>query len=95
VSWVSCHGTNVVSDETSSAPSRRRHDKMHTSGAVVVPLCGPCSTGTSGKKTGTATITPALMTAFKKHLLYVNVHTGKNPNGEIAASSPSANRLTH
>jgi hypothetical protein len=68
---------------------------MHTSGAVVVPLCGPCSTGTSGKKTGTATITPALMTAFKKHLLYVNVHTGKNPNGEIAASSPSANRLTH
>lgn len=53
------------------------------SGAVVVPLCGPCSTGTSGTKTGTATITAALISAFKKHLLYVNVHTTKNPNGEI------------
>ena len=49
------------------------------SGNVVVPLCGPCKSPV----TGTATITPALMTAFKKHLLYVNVHTAKNPNGEI------------
>jgi hypothetical protein len=49
------------------------------SGNVVVPLCGPCTSG----MTGTATITPALMSAFKKHLLYVNVHTAKNPNGEI------------
>jgi hypothetical protein len=23
------------------------------------------------------------LSAFKKHLLYVNVHTAKNPNGEI------------
>jgi CHRD domain-containing protein len=49
------------------------------SGNVVVPLCGPCTSG----MTGTAMITPAEMTAFKKHLLYVNVHTAKNPNGEI------------
>jgi CHRD domain-containing protein len=49
------------------------------SGAVVVPLCGPCTSG----MTGTATITAALKTDFKKHLLYVNVHTAKNPNGEI------------
>ncbi len=48
-------------------------------GAVVVPLCGPCTSGV----TGTATITPALLAAFNKHLLYVNVHTAKNPNGEI------------
>lgn len=48
-------------------------------GNVVVPLCGPCTTG----MTGTATITSAQMSAFKKHLLYVNVHTAKNPNGEI------------
>jgi hypothetical protein len=33
--------------------------------------------------TGTATITPTLRSAFKKHLLYVNVHTAKNPEGEI------------
>ena len=50
------------------------------SGNVVVPLCPPgCKSGVSG----TATLTPALMTAFKNHLLYVNVHTAKNPNGEI------------
>jgi hypothetical protein len=49
------------------------------SGSVVVPLCGPCTSGA----TGTATISSTLMSAFKKHLLYVNVHTAKNPNGEI------------
>jgi CHRD domain len=51
-------------------------------GNVVVPLCGgtpACKSGMSG----TAKLTPALLSAFKKHLLYVNVHTAKNPNGEI------------
>ena len=48
-------------------------------GNVVVPLCSPCTSGV----TGTATLTPALLSAFKKHLLYVNVHTAKNPAGEI------------
>ena len=50
------------------------------SGNVVVPLCA--TTCTSGM-TGTATVNATLMAAFKKHLLYVNVHTGKNPAGEI------------
>ena len=49
------------------------------SGNVVVPLCQPCKSG----MTGTATVSSALISAFKKHLLYVNVHTAKNPNGEI------------
>ena len=49
------------------------------SGAIVVPLCGPCKSGV----TGTATLTAPVLAAFKKHLLYVNVHTAKNPNGEI------------
>jgi len=49
------------------------------SGNVVVPLCMPCKSGAKG----TATITPTLLAAFKKHLLYVNVHTAKNPAGEI------------
>jgi hypothetical protein len=52
---------------------------MGKSGAVVVPLCGPCKSG----MTGTSTISAALMKAFKKHLLYVNVHTAKNQAGEI------------
>jgi CHRD domain-containing protein len=48
-------------------------------GNVVVPLCGPCKSGAHG----TATINASLLAAFKKHDLYVNVHTAKNPNGEI------------
>jgi len=49
------------------------------SGPVVVALCGPCKSGAKG----TATLTASVLKALKKHLLYVNVHTGKNPNGEI------------
>ena len=49
------------------------------SGNVVVPLCAPCASGAKG----TVTLTAAVLAAFKKHLLYVNVHTAKNPNGEI------------
>jgi CHRD domain-containing protein len=49
------------------------------SGNVLIPLCGPCKSG----QTGTATVTAAIKADFKKHLLYVNVHTAKNPSGEI------------
>ncbi len=48
-------------------------------GAVVVPLCSPCKSGQSG----TATVSSAVISAFGKNDLYVNVHTAKNPNGEI------------
>ena len=51
-------------------------------GDVVVPLCGGTPTCHSGI-TGSVTVTATMKTAFKKHLLYVNVHTAKNPNGEI------------
>jgi len=49
------------------------------SGGVVVPLCGPCTSPV----TGTVTVSAVSATRLKKHLLYVNVHTAKNPNGEI------------
>ena len=65
-----------------TGPANAAHIHMAAkgqSGSIVVPLCGPCTSGV----TGTATITPTLMSEFKKHLLYVNVHTTKNPNGEI------------
>jgi Cu/Zn superoxide dismutase len=52
---------------------------MGKAGNVVVPLCGPCKSGQSG----TATLTAAVLAAAGKHLLYVNVHTAKNPGGEI------------
>ena len=49
------------------------------SGTVLIALCAPCKS----PETGTATISAAVLNDFKKHLLYVNVHTAKNPNGEI------------
>ncbi len=58
------------------------------SGNVLVPLCAPCKSPV----TGTVTVSAAVQKDFTKHLLYVNVHTGKNPNGEIrgqlGASAP-------
>ena len=51
-------------------------------GNVIVPLCGGKPACKSGL-TGTAPLTAQLRSWFKKHLLYVNVHTAKNPAGEI------------
>jgi hypothetical protein len=79
------NGTNLKWKLTFSkltGPATMAHIHMAArgkSGNVVVALCAPCASGVSG----TATITPALLSAFNKHLLYVNVHTAKNPNGEI------------
>ncbi len=51
-------------------------------GNVLIPLCGTSPVCKSGL-TGTATLTSSDISWLKKHLLYVNVHTAKNPNGEI------------
>jgi hypothetical protein len=48
-------------------------------GPVAVSLCGPCNSGMKG----TATVTAAVVSAMKKGGAYVNVHTVKNPAGEI------------
>jgi hypothetical protein len=53
--------------------------KKGTAGAVIVPLCGPC---TSGKK-GRSTITKSVATLLQRGGTYVNLHTAKNPAGEI------------
>ena len=52
---------------------------MGKAGNVAIPLCAPCKTGVHGK----TTLSAALKKALKHHKLYVNVHTAKNPNGEI------------
>jgi hypothetical protein len=65
-----------------SGPASAAHihmGAMGKEGGVVVALCGPCKSGASG----TATLSAAVLKAFPKHLLYVNVHTTKNPAGEI------------
>ena len=51
-------------------------------GNVLVPLCGTAPACKSGVG-GSIPVTTAMKTAIKSHLLYVNVHTAKNPAGEI------------
>jgi hypothetical protein len=53
--------------------------KKGKAGAVIVPLCGPCKNG----QTGTAKITSSIEDNLEKGATYVNVHTPKNPAGEI------------
>ena len=53
--------------------------KPGVAGDVIVPLCGPCKTGAHG----TAKVTKEVVTALEKGEAYVNVHTAKNPAGEI------------
>jgi hypothetical protein len=53
---------------------------MGKAGNVVVVLCNStCKSGVHGKQT----ISRAVKKALLHHKLYVNVHTAKNPNGEI------------
>jgi hypothetical protein len=52
---------------------------MGKAGNVIVPLCGPCTSGKAGK----TTITKANIDAIEGGKAYVNVHTTKNPGGEI------------
>ena len=49
------------------------------SGPVIVALCSPCKTTSSG----TAKITAKIADEMLHGGAYVNVHTAKNPNGEI------------
>jgi hypothetical protein len=48
-------------------------------GPVVVALCGPCRSGVRG----TARLKAGTVTALLAGGAYVNVHTAKNPAGEI------------
>jgi hypothetical protein len=48
-------------------------------GPVVVPLCGPCVSGAHARVVVTARVRAALLS----RTAYVNVHTAKNPAGEI------------
>ena len=51
----------------------------HVSAGVLVPLCGPCTSPVSS----TATLTSSQISLMEAGKTYVNVHTAKNPGGEI------------
>ena len=48
-------------------------------GPVIVPLCAPCRSGAHGR----ATVDASVLAALEAGRTYVNVHTRKNPAGEI------------
>ena len=49
------------------------------SGPVIVPLCAPCRSGARGR----ATVDASVLDALGAGRTYVNVHTKRNPAGEI------------
>jgi hypothetical protein len=53
--------------------------KAGKAGRVMVALCGPCRSG----QRGTARITRAQLRTIRAGNTYVNVHTARNPAGEI------------
>jgi hypothetical protein len=72
--------TLTFSKLTGAATAAHIHlGAMGVSGNVLIPLCAPCKSPV----TGTVTVSAAAQKDATKHLLYVNVHTVKNPNGEI------------
>lgn len=53
--------------------------KPGVAGAVLLGLCGPCRNG----QTGRTTISAAVANALERGRAYVNLHTVKNPGGEV------------
>jgi hypothetical protein len=48
-------------------------------GPVIVPLCAPCKSGARGR----TTVSASVLATLEAGRAYVNVHTKKNPAGEI------------
>ena len=53
--------------------------RVGVAGAVIVPLCGPCKTGQTGK----LKVSKDTADVLERGRAYVNVHTAKNAAGEI------------
>jgi hypothetical protein len=64
--------------------------KLGVAGPVAVPLCGPCVSGARGNVTVTAKVRAALLAGGA----YVNVHTAKNPGGEIRGQATHAGAVS-
>jgi hypothetical protein len=60
--------------------------KTGVAGPVIVPLCGPCKNGQTGK----VHISKAVISALEGGKAYINVHTKKNAAGEIRGQAKVA-----
>ena len=54
-------------------------------GPVIVPLCAPCKSGARGR----ATVSASVLSALEAGRAYVNVHTKRNPAGEVRGQIPA------
>ena len=63
--------------------------KPGVAGPVIVVLCGPCTSG----KTGKGTIKASVAQALESGRAYVNVHTAKNAGGEIRGQVKLAKKM--
>ena len=54
-------------------------------GPVALALCGPCRSGAAGR----ATVNAATLAALESGRAYANVHTARNPAGEIRGQIPA------
>jgi hypothetical protein len=80
VNGSSLHWTLKFSHLTGPASAAHIHlGAKGVSGPVIIPLCAPCKTSESG----TVKVTAAQIKDMSASKTYVNVHTAKNPNGEI------------
>ena len=64
--------------------------KAGVAGAVIVPLCGPCKNGQTGK----VKISKDVADVLERGVAYVNVHTSKNAAGEIRGQIKLLNHVT-
>jgi hypothetical protein len=64
--------------------------KAGVAGAVIVPLCGPCKNGQTGKLKASKNAADVL----ERGGAYVNVHTAKNAAGEIRGQVKLLNHVT-
>ena len=80
VTGTSLKWTLTFTHLTGQATAAHIHSGVRgKAGAVLIALCGPCTSPASG----TGTITAAELADMVAGKDYVNVHTAKNPNGEI------------
>jgi hypothetical protein len=56
------------------------------SGPVIVALCAPCKNGARGR----ATVSASVLNTLELGRGYVNIHTGKNPAGEVRGQIAAA-----
>jgi hypothetical protein len=68
------------SDLTGRAMAAHIHTGQRgKAGPVIVALCGPCRNGVRRN----AALTASVLTALEAGRAYVNIHTARNPAGEI------------